>query len=91
MQNNPPVDNQQAAILSLLAREWEKAGPPGLMDMIEIARYLDLPLDEIRQAVHPMFVSGDVDVDRLGTAAYLTPEGYERARLQFSAHLEDGS
>ena len=88
---NMPLDNQQTAILALLAREWEEAGPPGLMDMIEIARYLDLPLDEIRQAVHPLFVAGVVDVDRLGAAAYLTPEGYERARLQFSTHSEDGS
>lgn len=85
MKNNPPFDNQQKAILALLAREWENAGPPGIVDIIDIARYLGSSVDEIRQAIAPLFEGGVVDVDRLGTAAFLTPDGYAQARKQFAA------
>jgi len=85
MKNNPPLDNQQKAILALLAREWENAGPPGIVDIIDIARYLGVSADEIRQALTPLFEGGVVDVDRIGTAAYLTPDGYAQACKQFAA------
>ena len=85
MLDTTPLNPQQKAILALLAREWESAGPPGIVDIIDIARYLGVSVDEIRQALAPLFEGGVVDVDRLGTAAFLTPDGYAQARKQFAA------
>ncbi len=68
-------------LLNLLASEWENAGPPGYLETKILATKLEIPLEEVKSAIHSLFVRGLVDTDEVDTyAAYLTPEGYERIR-----------
>jgi Mn-dependent DtxR family transcriptional regulator len=75
----------QSQVLALLAKEWEMTGPPGILDISDIVASLALAPSEVLAAVKELFVQGLVDMNKLKTAAFLTPEGYaaveqERAR-----------
>jgi hypothetical protein len=75
----------QSQVLSLLAKEWDLSGPPGILDISEIVAALALAPSETLAVVKELFVQGLVDMNKLKTAAFLTPEGYaaveqERAR-----------
>ncbi len=63
-------------VLSLLAKEWELSGPPGILDLSEIVAALPLAPSEALAAVKELFVAGLVDMNPLKTSAFLTPEGY---------------
>ncbi len=63
-------------VLSLLAKEWELSGPPGILDLSEIVAALPLAPSETLAAVKELFVAGLVDMNSLKTSAFLTPEGY---------------
>ena len=63
-------------VLSLLAKEWELSGPPGILDLSEIVAALPLAPRETLAAVKELFVAGLVDMNSLKTSAFLTPEGY---------------
>jgi hypothetical protein len=68
------------SILNLLAKAWYHAGPPGVMDLSDIAGQLNISVEDVRPAIEPLFVMGAVDTDRVGIAAYLTPKGYAQLR-----------
>ena len=71
----------QRALLTLLADEWDKAGPPGYIETTGIAARLQLPVPQVKAAIQSLYEKGVVDTDKVDTyAAYLTPEGYELAR-----------
>jgi predicted ArsR family transcriptional regulator len=58
----------QQSILNLLAKEWEQMGPPGIMDISDIAKQLKISVEDVRRAIKPLFVMGAVDTDRVGFA-----------------------
>jgi Mn-dependent DtxR family transcriptional regulator len=70
---------QSFKVLRLLAKEWDNTGPPGILDISEIVAALDLAPSETLQALKELYQSGLVDMNKLKTAAFLTPEGYETA------------
>lgn len=73
-----PIEKE---LLKLLAAEWENTGPPGYLETRILAEKLELPPDNVKSVIQSLFVRGLVDRDEVDTyAAYLTPEGYERAR-----------
>ena len=72
------------SILNILAKEWEQVGPPGIMDISDIAEQLNMSGEDVRRAIKPLFVMGAVDTDRMGFAAYLTPKGYALSRKKQS-------
>ena len=74
-------DQNEQALLNLLADAWEKTGPPGYVETSIIAERLRVSIADAKSVVRSLFVKGLVDTDEVDTfAAYLTPEGYELAR-----------
>ena len=74
-------NQNEQALLSLLADEWEKTGPPGYVETSIIANRLGVPVADAKSLIRSLFVKGMVDTDEVDSfAAYLTPEGYEQAR-----------
>lgn len=70
---------EERQVLALLAKEWEYSGPPGIMDIAEIASALGQAPTLTLQALRSLFQNGLVDINRLKTSAFLTPEGYAEA------------
>jgi Mn-dependent DtxR family transcriptional regulator len=68
---------QALKVLKLLAKEWDHTGPPGILDISDIVAALDLAPGETLQTLRDLYQSGLVDMNKLKTAAFLTPEGYE--------------
>ncbi|GBC63547.1 hypothetical protein DENIS_4545 [Desulfonema ishimotonii] len=69
-----------SALLTLLADEWDQAGPPGIVDIRQIREILGISADEMKALIGPLYAKGAVDMDRRGRTAFLTPEGYDMAR-----------
>ena len=65
------------AILSLLSREWEIAGPPGILDVSDIVMACPAAPSETLAELRQLFAEGLVDMNSLETAAFLTPKGRE--------------
>ncbi len=63
-------------ILALLAKEWEMTGPPGILDIRDVAALVAGAPSEIMEAVRDLYARGLVDMNSLKTAVFLTPEGY---------------
>ena len=73
----PHAENE---ILTLLAREWDLKGPPGILDISEIVAALPLAPSDALSGLKALFERGLVDMNSLRTSVFLTPEGYEAAR-----------
>ncbi len=73
------IEESAHQVLSLLAREWNFKGPPGMLDISEIVAALPLAPSEVLAGLKSLFESGLVDMNSLKTSAFLTPEGYEAA------------
>jgi len=70
----------EKALLGILAHEWDKSGPPGYLETTLIAARLNISVTDAKSTIRSLFKIGLVDTDEVDTfAAYLTPEGYERA------------
>ena len=70
----------EKALLGILAHEWDKSGPPGYLETTRIAARLNISVTDAKSTIRSLFKIGLVDTDEVDTfAAYLTPEGYERA------------
>jgi DNA-binding IclR family transcriptional regulator len=67
---------EEIKVLKLLAREWDHSGPPGILDISDIVEALDLAPSETLQALKALYQHGRVDMNKLKTSAFLTPEGY---------------
>ena len=70
----------EISILLLLAKEWDHSGPPGILDLADIVAVLDLAPSKCLQATKTLFQKGLVDMNRLKTSAFLTPDGYDAAQ-----------
>ncbi len=69
-------DSAKEDILSLLAKEWEHKGPPGILDVGDIVSIIPLAPSDTMEAIKELFSSGLIDMNTFKTSAYLTPEGY---------------
>jgi len=70
----------EKTLLNVLAHEWEESGPPGYLETTLIADRLNISVADVKSIIRSLFEKGIVDTDEVDTfAAYLTPEGYERA------------
>jgi len=70
-----PTETEQQ-VLALLAKEWDYSGPPGIMDLSDVVAALPLAPSETLDAVKQLFTDGLIDMNKLKTSAFLTPEGY---------------
>ena len=66
-------DSAKEKILSLLAKEWELKGPPGIMDVGDIVSIISLAPSDSMETIRELFLSGLVDMNTFKTSAYLTP------------------
>jgi hypothetical protein len=64
-------------VMALLAKEWDVKGPPGIMDISDIVAALPLAPSETLAALRDLYTQGLIDMNRLKTSAFLTPDGYE--------------
>ena len=69
-------DTGKKEILRLLSREWEMTGPPGIMDISDIVSAVSTAPGDTMASLKELFASGLIDMNRLKTSAFLTPEGY---------------
>ena len=69
----------QEAVLALLAKEWDLAGPPGIMDIHDIVTALAHPPSDTLSALKALYTSGLIDMSQFKTSAFLTPEGFAAA------------
>lgn len=75
------LNRTEKDLLSLLADEWDAAGPPGYLETAVIAQRLEMSIADAKSAIQSLFAKGVVDTDMVDNfAAYLTPEGYAQAR-----------
>jgi Mn-dependent DtxR family transcriptional regulator len=73
----PTAEENQ--VLTLLAKEWDHSGPPGIMDISDIVAALNQSPSETLKALKSLYQSGLVDMNALKSSAFLTPEGYAAA------------
>jgi predicted transcriptional regulator len=78
------IDQQKKALLNVLADEWDEVGPPGIVDIKDVAERLNISVEDAVSIIKPLFVDGIIDADDARTAVYLTPEGYDLARYDLS-------
>lgn len=73
------MDNDigEKQILALLAKEWEMIGPPGILDISDIAALVNLAPSQTMDGIKSLFANGLIDMNSLKTSVFLTPEGYE--------------
>ena len=75
------LDPEEIKLLTCLAEEWQNNGPPGYLETSVLAEKMNLSVAKTKTAIHSLFVKGLVGTDeKEHYAAYLTPEGYERAQ-----------
>ena len=60
-----------------LAKEWDMKGPPGIMDVSDIVGALPLAPSDTLAALKDLYAHGLIDMNKLKTSAFLTPEGYD--------------
>jgi Mn-dependent DtxR family transcriptional regulator len=72
---------QELNVLKLLAKEWDYQGPPGIMDTSDIVAALGDAPSETLEALKGLYQRGLIDMNKLKTAAFLTPEGYAAAEI----------
>lgn len=77
------TDSEQLKVLALLAKEWEMTGPPGILDISDIASLLNIAPSQTMDAIKILYSAGLIDMNSFKTSAFLTPEGY--AHFQSSA------
>jgi Mn-dependent DtxR family transcriptional regulator len=76
------LSDLEIALLNVLADEWEKSGPPGFLETTAIAKALKIKIPDAKSIIHSLFVKGLVGTDKVDIyAAYLTPEGYDIAKI----------
>lgn len=66
-------------VLALLAKEWDYTGPPGILDISDVVAALPLAPSVTLEALKTLFSSGLIDMNKLKSSAFLTPEGYDIA------------
>jgi Mn-dependent DtxR family transcriptional regulator len=75
------LNQLERELLTALAAEWDHSGPPGFVETAVVSKRLNISIEDAKSAIRSLFVKGLVDTDKVDIfAAYLTPEGYEKAR-----------
>ena len=69
--------NANDQVMALLAKEWDMKGPPGILDVSDIVAALPIAPSDTIAALKELFANGLIDMNKLKTSAFLTPEGYE--------------
>ncbi|KPK20883.1 MAG: hypothetical protein AMK69_23060 [Nitrospira bacterium SG8_3] len=72
-----PIEPNNQVVIALLAKEWDLKGPPGIMDVSDIVAALPLAPSETLAALKDLYTHGLIDMNKLKTSAFLTPEGYD--------------
>ena len=72
-------------VLALLAKEWDMKGPPGILDVSDIVAALPLAPSDTLAALKDLYTNGLIDMNKLKTSAFLTPEGYEAVEREKEA------
>ncbi len=72
-------------VMALLAKEWDMKGPPGIMDVSDIVAALPLAPSDTLAALKDLYTNGLIDMNKLKTSAFLTPEGYEAVEREKEA------
>jgi hypothetical protein len=73
------MNEAEQRVLTLLAKEWELTGPPGILDISAIVAALPLAPSETLATLKHLFTEGLTDMNALKTSVYLTPVGYDAA------------
>jgi Mn-dependent DtxR family transcriptional regulator len=76
----PTEPNNQ--VMALLAKEWDIKGPPGIMDVSDIVAALPLAPSDTLAALKDLYTHGLIDMNKLKTSAFLTPEGYDAVKRE---------
>lgn len=76
-------------VIALLAKEWDMTGPPGIMDVSDIVVALPLAPTETLAALKDLFANGLIDMNKLKTSAFLTPEGYAAVERETEGEEEN--
>jgi Mn-dependent DtxR family transcriptional regulator len=76
----PTEPNNQ--VMALLAKEWDIKGPPGIMDISDIVAALPLAPSDTLAALKDLYTHGLIDMNKLKTSAFLTPEGYDAVKRE---------
>ena len=71
---------EEYQVMALLAKEWDMTGPPGIMDISDIVAALALAPSETLEALRGLYTIGLIDMNKLKTSAFLTPDGYGAAK-----------
>ena len=69
-------------VLALLAKEWDMKGPPGILDVSDIVAALPLAPSDTLAALKDLYSNGLIDMNKLKTSAFLTPEGYDAVKRE---------
>ena len=70
-----PISSKEQ-ILTVLAKEWNITGPPGILDISDIVSIVPLAPSDTMATLKELFSLGLIDMNALKTSAFLTPEGY---------------
>jgi Mn-dependent DtxR family transcriptional regulator len=82
----PTVAENQ--VLALLAKEWDYTGPPGILDISDVVAALPLAPSQTLEAVKTLFANGLIDMNKMQSSAFLTPEGYAVVKGNGETHLK---
>jgi Mn-dependent DtxR family transcriptional regulator len=74
-----PHEPAKENVLNLLAKEWDLTGPPGILDLSDIVAIVPFAPSDTMAAIMELYEKGLVDMNKLKTSVFLTPEGYEAA------------
>ena len=70
------LSTAESKLMALLAKEWDMAGPPGIMDISDVVVALPMAPSETIATIKDLYSSGLIDMNTLKTAVFLTPEGF---------------
>jgi hypothetical protein len=59
-------NQNEQALLNLLADEWDKSGPPGYLETSVIAHRSGVSVADAKSSVRSLFVKGMVDTNEVG-------------------------
>ncbi len=70
-------DSSKIQILTLLAKEWDITGPPGILDISDMVSIVSIAPSDTMVTIRELFSLGHIHLNELRTSAFLTPEGYD--------------
>ena len=74
------MTDDEKQVLTLLAKEWDTKGPPGILDISEVVAAVPVAPSDTLTALKQLFERGLTDMNSVRTSVFLTPEGYDAAQ-----------